>query len=110
MAQGRAWGHHLRTIGRLHPGVTANAATRELNHVSNTVIAERHPPTYGKTTAMLVESLQHDITRAVKPALLAVLGAVTLLLIIACVNVTNLLLARGVQHRSEFALRAALGA
>ena len=54
--------------------------------------------------------LQDDVTRGVKPALLAILGAVVLLLAIACVNVTNLLLARGVQRRGEFALRAALGA
>ncbi len=110
MSQGRAWGHHLRTIGRLRAGVDAAAATRELNQLGNTVIGELHPPTYGKTTAMLVEPLQNDITRSVRPALLAVLGAVALVLIIACVNVTNLLLARGVRHQSEFALRAALGA
>ena len=59
---------------------------------------------------LIVNSLQDDVTRGVKPALLAVLGSVSLLLLIACVNVTNLLLARSAQRRGEFAVRAALGA
>ena len=49
-----------------------------------------------------MNSLQDDVTRGVKPAPLAVLGTVLLVLVIVCVNVTNLLLARGVRRRGEF--------
>lgn len=59
---------------------------------------------------LIVDQLQADMVRSVKPALLAVLGAVALLLAIACVNVTSLLLARGSLRQGEFAMRAALGA
>ncbi len=58
----------------------------------------------------IVNGLQSDLTRGVRPALLAILAAVILVLIIACVNVTNLMLARGVQRRGEFAMRVTLGA
>ena len=59
---------------------------------------------------LIVNQLQDDVTAGVKPALLAIFGAVILLLGIASINVTNLLLARGTQRRGEFAVRAALGA
>jgi putative ABC transport system permease protein len=110
MAQGRAWGHHLRTIGRLRPGIALDVASREINELGQAVLKEQHPETYGRDVVFRAASLQGEITRGVRPALFAILGAVLLVLVIACVNVTNLLLARGAQRRGEFALRAALGA
>jgi putative ABC transport system permease protein len=109
-AQGREWGHHMKTIARLAPGATAALATREIGTLGRAVVTERHPETYDPATQFAVASLHDEITSGVRPALLAILGAVALVLVIACVNVTNLLLARGVQRRGEFALRAALGA
>lgn len=108
MSQGRAWGHHLRMVGRLRPGVSRDQAKAEIDVISHALVQE-HPRDYGRE-GFIVNSLQNDVTSSVKPALLAVLGAVMLLLTIACVNVTNLLLARGAQRRGEFAMRAALGA
>src|SRR5258708_2278787 len=106
---GREWGHHLRTIARLRQGVNVSQATREADTLGRAFLDERHPETYDPNTRFAVTPLQDELTRAVKPALLAILGAVVLVLVIACVNVTNLLLARGVRRRGEFALRAALG-
>src|SRR5262245_23757618 len=110
MSQLGAWGHHLRTVGRMRARVSSDQATQELNVLGRAVLAERHPVTYGGDVAFVVAPLQDEVTRGVKPALLAILGGVALVLAISCVNVTNLLLARGVQRRGEFALRAALGA
>ena len=105
------WGHHLHMVGRLRPGVSRNEARRELDVIAHAPVSEFPRPRWAALShGFIVDSLQREVTRGVKPALVAVLGAVMLLLLIACVNVTNLLLARGAQRRGEFAMRVALGA
>ena len=111
LPQSREWGHHLSMVGRLRSGVGIDQARRELNLIAHTPAPEfSRPPYAALESGLLVNSLQSDVTGGVKPALLAVVGAVILVLLIASVNVTNLLLARGAQRRGEFAMRAALGA
>jgi putative ABC transport system permease protein len=110
---GKEWGHHLRMIGRLQDGVTRTQAVSDLQLNLTTLArdyARGYDSTGGPPAGIIVNPLQSDLTSGVRPALMAVLGAVILVLLIACVNVTNLLLARGAQRQAEFSLRAALGA
>jgi putative ABC transport system permease protein len=105
------WGHHLHMLGRLRPGVGIDRARRELNEIAAAPAREFPRASWAALKyGLIVNSLQGEIIRGVKPVLLAVVGAVVLLLLIASVNVTNLLLARGAQRRGEFSMRAALGA
>jgi putative ABC transport system permease protein len=111
MQEDRAWGHHLRMVARLRAGEQIDDASRELAAIAANPVSEFPRPVWAALeSGLIVSSLQDDITRGVRPTLIAVLGAVVLVLAIVCVNVTNLLLARGSHRRGEFAVRTALGA
>jgi len=107
----REWGHHLRAVARMRPSADVDAVRRELADIARSPIPDfRRPRWASMQQGLTAASLQEEMTLGVRPALLAVLGAVLLVLTIACVNVTNLLLARGARQRGEFAVRTALGA
>ncbi len=106
-----AWGNHLRMVGRLRTGVTRAQAADELGGIARTPWVQFPRPRWASLSrGLIVDSLQEDMAHTVKPALLAVFGAVLIVLVIACVNVTNLLIARGAHRAGEFAVRGALGA
>jgi predicted permease len=107
----RQWGHHYQIVGRLRPELGDEKARDELKTLAALPIGEfARPPWADMRNGVLVQSLQEVVAGEVRPALLAIIGAVLLLLAIACANVTNLLLARSAQRRAELAMRVALGA
>jgi putative ABC transport system permease protein len=109
--QSSEWGHHLRMVGRLAAGIAPARAAAEIQSIGRAPVAEFPRPAWAPMSdGLIVESLLDSMTIGVRPALLAILGAVFLLLAIACVNLSNLLLARTLARRSELAIRTALGA
>ncbi|HLH03470.1 MAG TPA: ABC transporter permease [Bryobacteraceae bacterium] len=99
--------HNYLVLGRLKPGVTVQQAQADMN-----VVAARLAATYAddKERGIRVTSLYDSLTGGIRPALYILWSAVTLVLLIACVNISNLQLARAAARRKEMGMRAALGA
>lgn len=99
---------HLRVVARLREGVDPAAARSEVDALAQEMMREFPKEYVG--AGLITEPMARWVTAPVRPALLALSGAVLLVLLVAALNVSNLLLARGAGRRGEFAVRMALGA
>jgi predicted permease len=110
-AAGTNWdrsGHWRQVIGRLLPGITAPQAEAELRGIRQRLASDY--PSFKKNWSVAVVPMQEVYTGDTRPVLLMLLGTVALVLLIACANVSNLMLARGNARSREMAIRTALGA
>ena len=98
----------MQVLGRLSPGVTFGQARADMDRIARNLSISYPEADAGK--GVTIVSLRKNIVGDIEPFLLVLLGAVAFVLLIACANVANLLLARSTGRMHEFAIRAALGA
>ncbi|HKF46560.1 MAG TPA: ABC transporter permease [Terracidiphilus sp.] len=103
-------GNDLALVGRLKPGVSIAQAQNETNLLFPQIYAVKKHPEYGKPYTGQLTGLKEYVSGKLRRSLIVLWSAVGLILLIVCVNLSNLLLARAASRNKEFAMRSALGA